>query len=238
MDAIPQNGTLTSSPYVPVISAKRHTDARLATGVSSLWLALTCLLNPFNLMAQTGPSTGLEEIIVTATRIPTEWSRMALAVDRVGKDDIQLGRQQLGLDESLVNIPGLFLQNRYNFAQDLRISIRGFGARANFGIRGIKLFADDIPLTTPDGQGEVDSIDIGSAKDIEVIRGPISAMYGSASGGVINITSEEGPESPGQYRRLWLSSGPGQDWRTDRRIELVFQPVCYQPRRISCSLAL
>jgi len=121
---------------------------------------------------------------------------MGLAVGRIGKDDIQLGRQQLGLDESLVDIPGLFLQNRYNFAQDLRIAIRGFGARANFGIRGIKLFADDIPLTMPDGQGNVDSIDLGSAQEVEVIRGPVSAMYGSAGGGVISITTEDGPENP------------------------------------------
>jgi iron complex outermembrane receptor protein len=121
---------------------------------------------------------------------------MPVAAGRVGQDEIQLGRQQLGLDESLVNIPGLFFQNRYNFAQDLRISIRGFGARANFGIRGIKLFADDIPLTMPDGQGNIDSLDLGSAQSIEVIRGPVSALYGAAGGGVINISTEQGPETP------------------------------------------
>jgi len=157
---------------------------------------LACLLSLFIATAQAAESGALEEVIVTATRIPMEWSRMALAVGRVGQDDIQLGRQQLGLDESLVKIPGLFFQNRYNFAQDIRISIRGFGARANFGIRGIKLFADDIPLTMPDGQGNVDSLDLGSAQSVEVIRGPVSAMYGAAGGGVINITTEEGPDVP------------------------------------------
>ena len=160
------------------------------------YVALAILSGPLDALAATGHAPVIEEIIVTATRIPMEWSRAALAAGQVGEDEIQLGRQQLGLDESLVNIPGLFFQNRYNFAQDLRVSIRGFGARANFGIRGIKLFADDIPLTTPDGQGEVDSIDIGSAERIEVIRGPVSAMYGSAGGGVINITTEDGPETP------------------------------------------
>ncbi len=172
--------------------------------------ALVCLSSPLTVLAQAATPTVLEEVIVSATRIPMEWSHLALAAGRVGKDDIQLGRQQLGLDESLVNIPGLFLQNRYNFAQDLRISIRGFGARANFGIRGIKLFADDIPLTMPDGQGEVDSIDLGSAQSVEVIRGPVSAMYGSAGGGVINITTEDGPESPFLSGRV---SGGAYDYR-------------------------
>jgi len=168
----------------------------LKSFISCFCLALPTLPGPLSAAARYDSPGVLEEIIVTATRIPTEWSRMGLAVGRVGQDDLQLGRQQLGLDESLVNIPGLFLQNRYNFAQDLRISIRGFGARANFGIRGIKLFADDIPLTMPDGQGNVDSIDIGSAQSVEVIRGPVSAIYGSAGGGVINIATEDGPETP------------------------------------------
>ncbi len=93
-----------------------------------------------------------EEVVVFATRIPTDLTDLPFAAGRVGREEIQLARQQLGLDEALATIPGLFFQNRYNFAQDLRISIRGFGARANFGIRGIRIFADDIPLTLPDGR--------------------------------------------------------------------------------------
>jgi iron complex outermembrane receptor protein len=100
----------------------------------------------------------LGEIIVTSTPIEDEQARLPIAVGTVGEDEIQLGRQQLGLDESLVNIPGLFFQNRYNFAQDLRISIRGFGARANFGIRGIRIYADGIPQTLPDGQSSIDAM--------------------------------------------------------------------------------
>jgi len=144
----------------------------------------------------------LEEVVVTATRIPTKLTNLPFAVGSVGKEQVQRARQQLGLDESLVAIPGLFFQNRYNFAQDLRIAIRGFGARANFGIRGIRIFADDIPLTLPDGQGSVDAIDLGSVQQIDVIRGPFSAVYGSASGGVINIRTEDGPETPFLSGRL------------------------------------
>ena len=138
----------------------------------------------------------LEEVVVTATRIPTDLEGLPFAAASVGRDAIQRGRQQLGLDEALVAVPGVFFQNRYNFAQDLRIAIRGFGSRANFGIRGIRIFADDIPQTLPDGQGSVDAIDLGSAEQIEVIRGPFSSVYGSASGGVINIRTEDGPERP------------------------------------------
>jgi len=152
-------------------------------------------------IGDSGP-VALEEVVVTATRIPTGLHDLPFAAGIVGREDVQSARQQLGLDESLVAIPGLFFQNRYNFAQDLRIAIRGFGARANFGIRGIRIFADDIPQTLPDGQGSVDSIDIGSIEQIQVIRGPFSAVYGSASGGVIDITTEDGPETPFVSGRL------------------------------------
>jgi iron complex outermembrane receptor protein len=138
----------------------------------------------------------LDPIIIRATRIQDEQEKLPVAVGTVGKTEIQQGRQQLGLDESLVNIPGLFFQNRYNFSQDLRISIRGFGARASFGIRGIRIFADGIPQTLPDGQSSVDAIDLGSTRRIEAIRGPFSSVYGAASGGVINIMTEDGPATP------------------------------------------
>lgn len=158
--------------------------------------------------AQEGPRApdALEEVIVTATRLPTLAQELPFAFARVDRAEIQDARQQLGLDESLAGVPGLFFQNRYNFAQDLRIAIRGFGARADFGIRGIRLIADDIPLTLPDGQGSVDSIDLGSADSIEVIRGPFSAVYGAASGGVILIRSEEGPADPFLSGRLNLGA--------------------------------
>ena len=97
------------------------------------------------------------------------------------------------------------MQNRYNFAQDLRVSIRGFGARAQFGIRGIKVLVDGIPETLPDGQGSVDSIDLGATSQIEVIRGPSSSLYGNASGGVISLTSEGGGAEP--YAQVRVAAG-------------------------------
>ncbi len=138
----------------------------------------------------------MEPVEVTAPRVEEFLTKVPFSVGIVEKEDIQLGRLTIGLDESLNEIPGVYVQNRYNFAQDTRISIRGFGARAAFGVRGIKILVDGIPLTLPDGQSQVDSIDLGSTEEIEVIRGPVSALYGNASGGVISITTEDGPEEP------------------------------------------
>lgn len=144
----------------------------------------------------------LDEIIVHATRMEKRIDQVPAAISAISKRDIQLGRQQVGLDESLAAVPGLFMQDRYNFAQDLRIAIRGFGARSNFGIRGVKIIVDGIPESLPDGQGQSDGIDLGSVEQIEVIRGPSSSLYGNASGGVINITSERGPVEPFLEARL------------------------------------
>jgi iron complex outermembrane receptor protein len=194
------------------------------------WLG--ALLLPGTLIAQEGAQTStaeLEEIIVEATRLSRPLDRVPAAVSVVTQDEIQLGRQQLGLDEALTRVPGLFMQNRYNFAQDLRIAIRGFGARSSFGIRGIKILVDGIPETLPDGQGQVDSIDLGTIRQIEVIRGPSSSLYGNASGGVVSVTSERAPETPMidarvtvgyyDYRKLQVKAG-GRTERMDYFVSL------------------
>ena len=151
---------------------------------------------------QGSDETTLDEIVVRATRMEKRIDEIPAAISVVTKKDIQLGRQQLGLDESLAAVPGVFIQSPYNFSRDLRIAIRGFGARSAFGIRGIKIIVDGIPESLPDGQGQSDAIDLGSTEQIEVIRGPSSSLYGNASGGVINITSERGPAIPFVETRL------------------------------------
>ncbi len=138
----------------------------------------------------------LDEIVVTATRVESAVRDVARSISVVQKDRIQNAAQQLGLDEALAGVPGLYMQNRYNFSQDLRIAMRGFGARSSFGVRGIKILVDNIPETLPDGQAQVDSIDLGSAERIEVLRGPAASLYGNASGGVISIMSELGGSEP------------------------------------------
>jgi len=146
---------------------------------------------------QTGaPGDALDEIVVTATRMQSPVREVPRSVSVVGQERIQNATQQLALDEALSVVPGLYMQNRYNFSQDLRISLRGFGARSGFGIRGIRVYVDGIPETLPDGQAQVDSIDLASTKSIEVLRGPASSLYGNASGGVIAVETELGDMAP------------------------------------------
>ena len=127
------------------------------------------------------------------------------SIDVVDRQQLRDGKLQVNLSESLGGVPGLQVQNRQNYAQDLQISIRGFGARSTFGLRGVRLYVDGIPATLPDGQGQSTNIDIGSADRVEVLRGPFSALYGNSSGGVIQVFTEDGEAPP----RLGFSAAGG-----------------------------
>lgn len=94
--------------------------------------------------------------------------------------------------KSVGAVPGLVVRDRQNYAQDAQLSVRGFGSRASFGVRGVRIYVDDIPATLPDGQGQISHIDLGSVDHIEVLRGPFSALYGNSSGGVIAVFTEDG----------------------------------------------
>ena len=155
----------------------------------------------------------LGKVVVTATAVGKDTDEIPAAISTIAQDEIQLGAEQLGLDESLGRVPGLFMMNRYNFAQDLRISIRGFGARSSFGVRGIKIIVDGIPETLPDGQGSIDGIDIGSASQVTVIRSPASSLYGNAAGGAILIESERGPEIPFIEARTTVGDFDFKKWQ-------------------------
>src|SRR5439155_14417121 len=117
-----------------------------------------------------------------------------VAIDSINAAQIQQDQLQINLSESLSRVPGIVVQNRWNFAQDLQVSSRGFGARASFGVRGLRLYQDGIPATMPDGQGQTGSFSLVSAQRIEVLRGPFSTLYGNASGGVIAVFTEDGTE--------------------------------------------
>src|SRR6476661_1766370 len=122
----------------------------------------------------------------------------------------QLRDGQLGvnLSESLVRAPGITALNRQNYAQDIQISSRGYGARSTFGARGLKLYTDGIPATAPDGQGQVSHFDLNSADRIEVLRGPFSALYGNSSGGVIALfTADGGPQTVAEVSTAFGSFG-------------------------------
>lgn len=138
----------------------------------------------------------LSDLVVTATRTAQSPLDIAASVDAVNAQTLRQAGPLVNLSEALSRVPGLSVLNRQNYAQDLQISSRGFGARATFGVRGVRLYADGIPLTMPDGQGQASSIDLGSAQRIEVLRGPMSALYGNAAGGVIQVFTEDGPPRP------------------------------------------
>ena len=148
----------------------------------------------------------LAPIVVTPTRIEQSSFDLPVSIDAFNKDQIQQGQSQVNLSETLIRAPGIVANTRQNYAQDLQISIRGFGARSTFGIRGIRLYADGIPLTMPDGQGQAANVDLSSARQIEVMRGPFSALYGSSSGGVINVFTEDGPEDFTITGSAWAGS--------------------------------
>jgi iron complex outermembrane receptor protein len=133
-----------------------------------------------------------DSVTVTGTRVERPSMEVPASIDRVEAEDIRFARPQINLSESLGRVPGIVVQNRQNYAQDLQISSRGFGGRSTFGIRGLRLIADGIPASFPDGQGQVSHFDLSSAQSIEVLRGPFAVMYGNASGGVINVVTERG----------------------------------------------
>jgi iron complex outermembrane recepter protein len=124
---------------------------------------------------------------VSVSRSDLPLTKIPLAIESVDRAQISRAKPTWGLDEALANVPGVYVSNRYNFSQDQRISIRGFGARSAFAVRGIKLLVDGVPQTLPDGQGQLTNLELGEVDRIEVLRGSASALYGNASGGVISI---------------------------------------------------
>ncbi|MES2957017.1 MAG: TonB-dependent receptor [Pseudomonadota bacterium] len=148
--------------------------------------------------AQTANTTagGVESIVVIGTRTEERRFDVAAAVDVVDGETLRDQQLRVNLSEALQRVPGLVIQNRQNYAQDLQVSSRGFGARATFGVRGVRLLQDGIPITMPDGQGQTALFDLDGARRVEVLRGPFAALYGNASGGVIHVFSADGPKVP------------------------------------------
>ena len=137
-----------------------------------------------------------QTMVVTASLGPVSELETPAAVSVVTGDDLRYAAPQINLSENLGSVPGLQILNRQNYAQDLQLSIRGFGSRSTYGVRGIRLYVDGIPATMPDGQGQTSNIDLNSVASVEVLRGPFSALYGNASGGVIDVKTETGEAPP------------------------------------------
>ena len=150
----------------------------------------------------------LQTLEVRVTRGAEARLRVPAPVSVADSGVFRGGQLQNGLDESLGRLPGVFLANRFNPSLDQRLIIRGAGARANFGIRGIKILLDGIPQTLPDGQSQLSNLDPGTIERAEVISGPASALYGNAGGGVVAFTSAmAGGPFQGRVRVLGGSAG-------------------------------
>ncbi|WP_413817098.1 TonB-dependent receptor domain-containing protein [Pusillimonas sp.] len=143
-----------------------------------------------------GETVTLEAITVSAAMMEQDLFDAAASVDRVEGEWLRAATMQVDLSERLDRVPGLLIRDRQNYAQDLQLSIRGFGARSSFGVRGVRLYVDGIPATMPDGQGQTSNIDIASVDHIEILRGPFSALHGNSSGGVVQVYTEKGEAPP------------------------------------------
>ncbi|MDO8775657.1 MAG: TonB-dependent receptor [Burkholderiaceae bacterium] len=179
----------------------------------TVWLAAVYGLLPGGVAAQQPIPPGesvLRPVVITGAAPDQQRWTAPVSMDIVDAEEIRAGQLQVNLSESLSLVPGLSIQNRQNYAQDLQVSMRGFGARAAFGVRGLRLYVDGIPASAPDGQGQTANFPLTSAERIEVIRGPYSALYGSSAGGVIALYTADG--GPAEWR-AGLAGGADGLWR-------------------------
>jgi iron complex outermembrane recepter protein len=158
----------------------------------------------------------LQPVVITGSGPDRQRWVAPASIDIIDGEELRAGQLQINLSEGLSRVPGLVLQNRQNYAQDLQISIRGFGARSTFGVRGVRLFVDGIPASAPDGQGQAANFPLGSAERVEVIRGPYSALYGASAGGVIALYTQDG-QRPTTWRSGFAAGADGL-WRLSTQL--------------------
>lgn len=160
--------------------------------------AILSIYGSANLASAAEPkiNLNLSPVVVTGTRIEQNSFDLPMSINSISGETIRDAQQQVHLSETAARIPGVVVNNRNHGAQELSISSRGFGPRSQFGVRGIRLYADGIPLTMPDGQGQTGTFNLDNASNIEFLRGPFSALYGNSSGGVVQLfTKNGGPET-------------------------------------------
>ncbi|KAF1020440.1 MAG: Ferrichrome outer membrane transporter/phage receptor [Paracidovorax wautersii] len=187
--------------------SQRHPPHSLALAVLALCTASGVQAQATQPQADTPATPTLPAVVITSTRTQQPIDRTPASVSLVEGSAMREGRAQINLSEGLGGVPGLQVLNRNNYAQDLQLSIRGFGARSSFGVRGLRLYVDGIPATMPDGQGQTSNIDIASLERVEVLRGPFSALYGNSSGGVIQAFTAPGEGRP----QVTASAAAGSD---------------------------
>ncbi len=167
----------------------------------------------FPALAQADATVSLDTVVVTGSRVEHNTFDLPAAIDVVDASRIGADQAKINASEALASVPGITVQNRQNYAQDLQISSRGFGARSAFGVRGIRLVSDGIPASMPDGQGQVATFNLDRAERIEVMRGPLSAIYGNNAGGVIQMFTPDGKGAPSVEGSF--AAGSYGTWKTD-----------------------
>ena len=187
-------------------------------------------------------------VVITGSVVERALADAPYAIGTVSREEMRAAGPQIHLSETMARVPGLAVANRWNYAQDLQISSRGFGARAGFGVRGVRLYSDGIPASGPDGQGQVSHFDIAGAERVEVLRGPYSVLYGNSSGGVISLvtapvkgTAVEGAAEAGSFGLRQLRAqgetvlAPGLDLRAGASALEVdgFRPHSEAERRLA-----
>jgi iron complex outermembrane receptor protein len=169
-------------------------------GVAALCAAapLTALAADAPAAADTpaAPAARIPVVVVSGSRAEHLSFDLPASVDVVDAERIGAAQPRVNASEALAAVPGVTVQNRQNYAQDLQISSRGFGARSQFGVRGVRLIADGVPATMPDGQGQAATFDLDMAERIEVLRGPLSTLYGNHAGGVIQLFTRDPKGAP------------------------------------------
>ncbi|MBS1158841.1 MAG: TonB-dependent receptor:TonB box, N-terminal [Proteobacteria bacterium] len=185
-----------------------HRPTRLATLVAALFPCLA---------GAASEAISLDTVVVTGSRVEHSSFDLPAAVDLVDAERLGADQARVNASEALVAVPGITVQNRQNYAQDLQISSRGFGARSAFGVRGIRLISDGIPASMPDGQGQVATFNLDRAERIEVMRGPLSSIYGNNAGGVIQMFTADGKGAPSVETSF--SAGSYGTWKADAALQ-------------------
>jgi iron complex outermembrane receptor protein len=168
-------------------------NRKLSRAVAACFALGSCL--PAVVQAEESAQT-LSPLVVTATRVEQNSFDLPVSIDVVDGETLREGQLRVNLSETAQRVPGIVVNNRNNPAQDLAIQARGFGARSAFGVRGVRLYADGIPMTMPDGQGQTGTFNLDTAKSVEYLRGSFSALYGNSSGGVVQIFTQNGSDDP------------------------------------------
>ena len=196
-------------PFTPYKTPGYPVPARHGVGLACAAFLAIAVSAPAS-RAQESVNPALQEVVVSASRAEQRRFDAPGAIDAVQVDPFRTASPLVNLSELMGSVPGLQIRDRQNFAQDLQVSVRGFGTRSTFGVRGVRILIDGIPATMPDGQGQAATASLSSARRIELLRGPLAQLYGNAAGGVLQVFSKDPPVTPGKPEYS-LSAGFGSD---------------------------